>query len=251
MSVNQPGAAGQAPAFSDESNMVDDLERWRIQQTLETDPANFDGSERFSDIGGSIEIGNLLGLERGEVAELVALEDYNVAFRIEQGGNAGTTPGSVRWDHSLWIRPSVSSPDPFIFDDPATEIETTENLDPDGDGNTEATHSISAVEANTLFEDVNTWSTPFNDTTNGTGGGASPDNAMLSGGGVAKNFRKEYGRGRILAPGDELGVSGFIDVDEIANEPAWMKWQMMMVFDVFELEEAPPTYQDIFRGSST
>lgn len=245
MSV-RTSASDEAPEFIEEASLYDDLVTMRFQQTINTVPANVSGSVNLGSPGGATTIGNLLDLNRNQVAELVALEDYNVAMRIEQVDGQGTTPGSVRWDHNLFLRPTESSNNPFIFDDPALELENTENHDIDDDGNTEFEESFSVVETNTLFEDVTTYEGPFNDTTNGSGGGGT---ATWGISGVFKNYRREYGRGHIAPAGDEIGSGGFVDVDEIDNEPIWMKWQVKTVWDIHELEQEPPTYMDVFRGS--
>lgn len=165
------------------------------------------------------EVDPVEGLHRDEEAELVALVQWFHWISIESQSGEGSTPGDYRGEFELSINEGVGSPDDDALND------TESNLQVPGyrHGNV----------FNRLWRSDAVGLSPFNDTTNGTGGGGQ------SGwnGFEVLPYRDLFGQGPIVDSRDTLFTAAHIASHENDNENLEMEVGVSLFWDVYEVPD--------------
>lgn len=141
------------------------------------------------------------GINRDEVAELVAYQPRTALCRVRADGSEGQTPGNVDGQMEWSFNPDIQ-----FMDGQTSDSKTVD--DPNG---TEAPVNILKTDysGNDVFWTPQSFNTSaFNDTVNGTGGGAGVENTQTSVGVV--NLREEFGAGYIADVHDKVYCHGTI-----------------------------------------
>lgn len=166
-------------------------------------------------------------LDRNHVAELVGIIPRYHTLTMATQANAGTTPGEITAELEVFWPKEADFGQVY---DPNREV-----LSSDADADSYQVFSGNArPDGGTLWFDTAVLSTAFNDTVNGTGGGA-----QYSGGGLPQemlNFRHQFGRGPIFEDGDEVRATSTMQYTQVENERVRQKNRFTLVWDVFEVE---------------
>lgn len=168
------------------------------------------------------------GLERGEAAELVALEANGIfAFVRPEGATDQTSPGNA--DHEMELS----------FDDDANMIGYASNtasgtVDADGRG---AGGQLDIAERIKTDPDVLFSMKPhnfmsFDDGATGVGGGATMHMAHFD-----RNYRDFIGGGPIADRHDELFLHVALGEHNVTNAEIYLYNNLVLHWDVFEVEE--------------
>lgn len=170
-------------------------------------------------------------LQRGQVAELVAIDYMGGELHCEQQSGQGSTPGSFSYESFGFLS------DPGKDTTADTDMKQTVNEN-DGTANS-ATMKIQEQYVKSgafLWFARSSSGTPFNDTVNGTGGGSSGNTLPA----YRLPFRQMYGVGPLTWWDDNLKVEvqRQIKADQIDTEGITAKCGVGLVWDVHEVDDS-------------
>lgn len=216
MSVNRGGpegtkTIGEIDEYSDLTK-----QKYAFRHDLDMSTQDASGNIKFTPLGGTTVAG---GIERNEVAELVALIPMYEQFQVREGDNQGTTPGSAYCELEFYRHPSNfnNSNVDYTVDDTAFSYSRATEL---------ANNDL-------LYFNLLTLTTAFNDTVNGTGGGGD------SGGRTQTPllFRDWFGRGPLFYDDDNVTVGGYMDWTQVDNQKLSVLGEYHAYWDTFEMED--------------
>lgn len=170
-------------------------------------------------------------LERGEVAEIVAVEFTGGKMEFGQDDGVGTTPGSA-WAEIQAVTDGYESEDAI-----------SNNVE-DGSGNTGELKTTSRTYTNYLWGTATACGSAFNDTVNGTGGGGYAGNFNP----FVLNYRDQFGIGPLLWwDEDEPYFQHQTQITTRANSNLVLHYKAFTkyYFDFHELDDEPRRIEDI------
>lgn len=189
------------------------------------------------------EVGQILELNRNEVAEIMALERTVLRAEQEARGGVGTTPGTARVDMQMYIN---DFPETYDVKEPQAE-----DSDNDGSDEFDIVANWHTGGPETMDRGVLLWKDEievrqgFNDTVNGTGGQGGP---ATNGGHFIRPYRQLFGRGPLLYPEDVLGHAHYIVLNNWESESLEAYQQIKLYFDIFEADD--PRFDDVTLRSA-
>lgn len=211
----------------DEIETYAENEYEKFSLTLATDPANVTKDDTLKSTW--LSEPPMGGLERGEVAELVAFYPRFESLTFQDVDNAGTTPGSVIAETEITRTPTGFSEFRDLQDQAGAVTDDT-------NWNTNA--ATAQVGDEFLYFNTLSAQMPFNDTTNGSGGGGHL--ALDGGPDQIIDYRDMYEHGPLFF-WDENEILGtmVLDLFEVANVPVSFEVEYQTVWDIWEVADGP------------
>lgn len=207
------------------ADSYDDIRRVWVKTDLFSDNADRGSSDGafFWEPGWTLEPVE----ERNEFAELVAIDIWKATARAREQDNLGTTPGHV--DGQLEVS---ESPELQALNNSISSVDSTSNNQSFADGDAIMQrwfNGDSPVLVNTFCDTTSA----FNDTVNGTGGGAGRLNRGIE----RLHFRTDFGRGPIFDRHDRIYLNGSLQGIQSPNQDWQILTELQLYFHDFEASE--------------